>query len=593
MRRFQVVSVCEPNLEQTVSILRGIKQKYEVHHGVQITDAALVAASKLSQRYISGRFLPDKAIDLIDQTAAITRVGLSSKPLEIDGLDRQIIQLEIELRALQGESSERSLERMAVIERELEGLRQKSLELTGRWDREKGALSLVQEAKKTIEEARMEIEQRVREEDFSRVAELQYKVIPQAEEILKEYADVDLSGTELLSKSVTEQEIAATLAKLTGIPVAKMMESEKERLLKLEDHLRNRVVGQEDALAVVARAVRRSRAGVQDPKRPLASFLMLGPTGVGKTELAKALAQFMFDDERSLIRIDMSEFMEKHSAAKLTGAAPGYVGYEEGGVLTNKVRQKPYSVVLFDEVEKAHPDVFNLFLQILDDGRLTDSHGQTVNFANTIIIMTSNLGADRIEPTENEEEVSLMKAAIMDAVRGFFRPEFLNRLDDIIIFRQLTMDVMRPIVEIQLKNLSALLKDRDIGLHVAERAARLLSEVGFNPLYGARPLKRVIQAKVQDPLAEEIIAGRIREAQTVVVDASEGALSIKGVEPADLEWAIAECEREIPGEKSSGDGAGMADTVEQNEDQSAEAERETIASTLRTEPSGSSGEPLE
>ncbi|MEN6485032.1 MAG: AAA family ATPase [Syntrophobacteraceae bacterium] len=545
MRRFQTVLVDEPSLDDTLSILRGIKEKYEVHHGVRIADSALLAAAKLSSRYITDRFLPDKAIDLIDQTAATTRIALSSKPEEIDRIDRQIVQREIELRALKDETDKQAEERVAVLSSELEELKEKSGSLTEKWEREKKAHTEVQEAKKKLEEAKREMEQKVREEDFSRVAELQYKVIPAAEKILADFADVDISRDGAGQQCVDEKGVAETVSRWTGIPVSKMMSSEKEKLLGLEDLLRKRVVGQDETLAIIAKSVRRARAGVQDPNRPIASFLMLGPTGVGKTELAKTLAQFMFDDERCLVRIDMSEFMEKHSVARLTGAPPGYVGYEEGGVLTNKVKRKPYSVILLDEVEKAHPDVFNLFLQVLDDGRLTDGQGNTVNFANTIILMTSNLGSEKIEPVETEEEKQLMNHAIMEAVRGHFRPEFLNRLDDILIFNQLTAEAMIPIVEIQLKRLQSLVADRDIRIEVSDEARTFLAEAGFNPVYGARPLKRVIQAKVQDPLAEDMIAGKVTDGHTVSITVQDGALLIRQDDGPDRET------EPIPAEESA------------------------------------------
>ncbi|MEN6488138.1 MAG: AAA family ATPase [Smithella sp.] len=517
MRRFQTVLVDEPSIEETVTILRGIKEKYEVHHGVHILDAALISATKLSKRYVMDRFLPDKAVDLIDQSAASVRIGLSSKPEEIDVIDRKIVNLEIEIRALKNDTDNESMERLKVLNVEIAGLREQSRTMTEKWEKEKNALTAVQDANKSLEEAKREMELKVRAEDFSRVAELQYKVIPELNKIIDEYADIDLSDTRYLQRSISEDDIADTVSRITGIPVSKMMGSEKDKLLHLEDHLRERVIGQDHALATISKAVRRSRAGVQSPNRPIASFLMLGPTGVGKTEVCKALAEFMFDDENALVRIDMSEFMEKHSVARLIGAPPGYVGYEEGGVLTNAVRRKPYSVILFDEVEKGHADVFNLFLQLLDDGRLTDSQGQTVNFSNTVVLMTSNLGSANIQPAETEEEIQQMNASIMDAVRSHFRPEFINRLDDILVFKQLTMDGMKSIAQIQMRNLIKLLAEKNIKLDIADEALEHLAKLGFNPLMGARPLKRVIQTRIQDPLADDIIEGKIQPENTVII----------------------------------------------------------------------------
>jgi len=520
MRRFQIVMVEEPSIDETITILRGVKEKYEVHHGVQILDAALVASAKLSKRYIMDRFLPDKAVDLIDQASASLRIGLSSKPEEIDEIDRRIVDLEIEIRALKYETDSQTEERLSHLKQEMEELKEKSRKLTEKWEKEKKSLTEVQKAKKELEEAKREMEQKVREEDFSRVAELQYKIIPRCNKTLEEYADVDISGKGFLRRAITEDDIADTVSRLTNIPVSKLLGSEIDKLLHLEDHLRQRVVGQDDALTTISKAIRRSRAGVQNPNRPIASFLMLGPTGVGKTEVCKTLAEFMFDDESALTRIDMSEFMEKHSVARLVGAPPGYVGYEEGGILTNSVRRKPYSVILFDEVEKGHADVFNLFLQLLDDGRLTDSQGQTVNFSNTVVLMTSNLGSESIRPAETAEEIQEMNAGIMKAVRSHFRPEFINRLDDILVFRQLTIESMKTIAEIQLKRLAKLLKEKEIHLQVKDEALLLLAELGFNPLMGARPLNRVIQTHLQDPLAEDIIAGNIKPGDTVYVSAS-------------------------------------------------------------------------
>jgi ATP-dependent Clp protease ATP-binding subunit ClpB len=522
IRRFQIVRVDEPDDETTLMILRGIKEKYEMHHGIRITEAGLLAAVRFSRRYIADRFLPDKAIDLIDQTAATVRIGLCAKPVELQVLDRRLVALEIEYNSLSNEISDT---RKQAVYIELQEVREKNLALTERWELEKRAMTEVQSTRKLLEEARLEMDQKIREEDFVRVAELQHKVIPQAERTLAKYSDIDTEEIGIQKNFIDEQDIAATVARLTGIPVSKMLDSEQQRLLKLEDHLRERVVGQEEAIKAVSKAIRRARTNIQDANRPLGSFLMLGPTGVGKTELAKTLAQFLFNDDAAMVRIDMSEFMEKHSASRLTGAPPGYVGYEEGGLLTNQVRRKPYSVILFDEVEKAHPDVFNLFLQLLDEGRLTDSQGQLVNFTNTLILMTSNLGSEYIEPVENEEEQLQMQSLIMDKVRGHFRPEFLNRLDDVLIFRQLTLESMRPIVDIQLKRLAACLNDRHIQIEIDDEASNRLSEWGYNPLYGARPLKRVIQNKLQDPIAEFLLSGYLLDGQRIEVRVNEGELA--------------------------------------------------------------------
>ena len=504
-----------------MEILRGTKEKYEMHHGICITEASLLAAIRFSRQYITDRYLPDKAIDLIDQTAAAVRIALSAKPKELEALDRRLVALEIEWSSL---SNELAVIRKQQLYSELVELREKIAQMTERWEREKRAMSEVQNARKLLEEARREMEQKIREEDFVRVAELQYKVIPQAEKILAEFADIDTAEIHAQKNFIDEQDIAATVARLTGIPVEKMLDSEQQRLLQLESHLRERVVGQEEAVAAVSKAIRRARTHLQDANRPMGSFLMLGPTGVGKTELAKTLAHFLFNDDSAMVRIDMSEFMEKHSVARLTGAPPGYVGYEEGGVLTNKVRSKPYSVILFDEVEKAHPDVFNLFLQVLDEGRLTDSQGRLVNFTNTLILMTSNLGSEHIAPVETEDEQKQMQSLIMESVRRHFRPEFLNRLDGILIFRQLTLETMRPIADIQLRRLAKCLEERNIYLDISDEARDSLAEWGFNPLYGARPLKRVIQTKLQDPLADLLLSGDLCDGQRVVISLSDGEL---------------------------------------------------------------------
>ena len=527
IRRFQVVHLDEPDDKTTLLILRGIKEKYEMHHGIRITEAGLIAAIRFSRRYITDRFLPDKAIDLIDQTAATVRIALSAKPAELEIIDRQLVEMEIEAYSLANELNET---RKDQVNKELSELRDKSRQMTERWNLEKRAITEVQNASKLLEDSRREMVQKIREEDFVRVAELQHKLIPQAERILAEYADIDINEIHPQKNFIDEHDIAATVGRLTGIPVTKMLDSEQQRLLQLESHLTKRVVGQEEAVSSVSKAIRRARTNIQDANRPLGSFLMLGPTGVGKTELAKTLAQFLFNDDLAMIRIDMSEYMEKHSVARLTGSPPGYVGHEEGGVLTNQVRIKPYSVILLDEVEKAHPDVFNIFLQVLDEGRLTDSQGQLVNFTNTLILMTSNLASEYIEPVETEQEQQRMHSQIMEIVRGHFRPEFLNRLDDILIFRQLTLEAMRPITDIQIGRLAKCLEERNIQLDVSDEAINNLAQLGYNPLYGARPLKRVIQSKLQDPLAELLLTGGVKDGQRVLVDIIDGELTFAGID---------------------------------------------------------------
>ena len=527
MRRFGVVQVHEPSVDETIAMLRGAKDKYELHHGVRLCDEAIAAAVKLSRRHLTDRFLPDKAFDLVDQTAASVRLGAAAKPESLAELDRAIVRLEIERRALEEESAPRARARLTALVGELELLQADSATQTARWQHAQRAVSQVRDARSKLEAAERERAQRLAAEDYARVAELDYKIIPELERVLAEYADVDVDlGATQPRVEVTEADVAATVSRITGIPSTSLVGSEKDWLTQLEAHLRRRVVGQDTALTAVAKAVRRARAGVQNPNRPIASFLMLGPTGVGKTELAKALAEFLFDDERALVRLDMSEYMEKQSAALLVGAPPGYVGYEEGGVLTNKVRRRPYSVILFDEVEKGHPDVYNLFLQLLDEGRLTDSQGQTIDFTNTIIVMTSNLGSEHVRVTETAEERKHMIGQVMQAVRARFRPELLNRLDDLLVFDTLTPAAMQPIVDIQLGRLANLLRERHIELDVRPAARALLAEAGYNPAYGARPLQRVIQTRVQDLLADRLVAGTILAEQTVVIDAVDGEVAI-------------------------------------------------------------------
>lgn len=523
-RRFQPVFVGEPTVEDTISILRGIKEKYELHHGVRIADAALVAAAQLSNRYISDRFLPDKAIDLMDEAASRLRMQVDSKPEALDELDRRIIQLKIEREALKKETDEASKDRLATLEKELSELEETSAVETSRWQAEKESLQQAHTIKERIDAARQSLEIAERRGDFAKAGELKHGVIPALEREMKALEEKKHAG--LVNLAVTPEHIAGIVSRWTGIPVEKMLAGERDKLLRMEAALEGRVVGQGEALVAVSNAVRRARAGLQDPNRPIGSFLFLGPTGVGKTELTKALAEFLFDDDTAMVRIDMSEFMEKHSVARLIGAPPGYVGYEEGGVLTEAVRRRPYQVILFDEVEKAHADVFNVLLQVLDDGRLTDGQGRTVDFKNTVIILTSNLGTEMLA----EGDTAAARAAVMAAVRGHFRPEFLNRLDEIILFHRLARGDMNRIVDIQLGRLRKLLADRKIELALDAAARDWLAEAGYDPVYGARPLKRVIQRRLQDPLAQLILAGDVLDGSTVEVSASKLGLVIAGRE---------------------------------------------------------------
>ncbi len=523
-RRFQPVFVGEPTVPDTISILRGLKEKYELHHGVRITDAAIVAAATLSNRYITDRFLPDKAIDLMDEAASRIRMEVESKPEEIENLDRRIIQLKIEREALKKEPDRASKDRLAKLEGELANLEQQSAELTQRWQAEKDKIAGEARIKEQLDAARLELEQAQRGGDLAKAGELQYGRIPQLEKQLAE-AQVESKGA-MLREEVTDQDIAGVVSRWTGIPVERMLEGEREKLLHMEEAIGARVIGQEDAVKAVAAAVRRARAGLQDPNRPLGSFLFLGPTGVGKTELTKALAEFLFDDSTAMVRIDMSEFMERHAVARLIGAPPGYVGYEEGGVLTEAVRRRPYQVVLFDEVEKAHGDVFNVLLQVLDDGRLTDGQGRTVDFTNTIIILTSNLGSQYLASLGEDDAVEKVEPQVMEVVRAHFRPEFLNRLDEIILFHRLGAGHMGPIVDIQIARLQKLLEDRKIKLELTDAARAWLGRVGYDPVYGARPLKRAVQKYLQDPLADKILAGEIPDGSSVTVDEGDGQLAL-------------------------------------------------------------------
>ena len=526
-RRFQRVLIEEPTVEDTIAILRGLKERYEVHHGVEITDPAIVAAATLSHRYISDRQLPDKAIDLIDESASRIRIEIDSKPEEMDKLERRIIQLKIEREALKKESDEASVKRLEELAEKLEGLEKEFSDLEEIWKAEKAAMQGTTHIKEELERARLELETAHRANDLARMSELQYGRIPELEKQLKDAMQAETTEKTLLRNNVTEEEVAEVVSKWTGIPVSKMLEGEKEKLLQMETVVQERVVGQDEAVTVVANAIRRSRAGLSDPRRPIGSFLFLGPTGVGKTELTKALANFLFDTDDAMVRIDMSEFMEKHSVARLIGAPPGYVGYEEGGYLTEAVRRRPYSVILLDEVEKAHPDVFNVLLQVLDDGRLTDGHGRTVDFRNTVIVMTSNLGSNLIQEMAGEENYDAMKNAIMEVVGTHFRPEFVNRIDDLVVFHPLGREHIRKIVDIQLGYLHDRLADRDIRIHLSDAARDKLADAGFDPVYGARPLKRAIQQQVENPLAQEILQGKFKPGDVIEVGISDDRLAFQ------------------------------------------------------------------
>jgi ATP-dependent Clp protease ATP-binding subunit ClpB len=538
-RRFQIVMVNEPTVEDTIAILRGLKEKYEVHHGVRIKDAAIVAAATLSSRYIADRFLPDKAIDLVDEAAASLRIQIDSMPIELDQLERRATQLEIERQALKKESDPNSKERLKAVERDLAEIREQSNVLKLRWKQEKEIIARVRQVKERIEQLKVEEQTAERKGELQRVAEIRYGLLRQAEaELAKLTEDANRSaGTRLLKEEVDEEDIASIVSKWTGIPVSRMLESEVRKLIQMEERLRQRVVGQDQALERVANAIRRSRAGLSDPRRPIGSFIFLGPTGVGKTETARALAEFLFDDEHAMIRIDMSEYMEKHAVARLIGAPPGYVGFEEGGQLTEAVRRRPYSVLLFDEIEKAHSDVFNIFLQILDDGRLTDSKGRTVDFKNTVIIMTSNLGSMFLndEALRSPEEFDAAQASVMAAMREHFKPEFLNRVDDIVIFRPLGEEQLTHIIDLRLEDLRHVLEERKITLELTDAARELLFVVGYDRAYGARPLKRAIQRLIQDPLALKLLDGEVKPGDHILVDGNLGTqkMTFKVTSPSD------------------------------------------------------------
>jgi len=525
-RRFQKVFVGEPSVEDTIAILRGLKERYAVHHGVEITDPAIVAAATLSHRYIADRQLPDKAIDLMDEAASRIRMEIDSKPEELDRKERRLIQLKIQREALKKEKDAESKQRLADLEAEIELLEREFSDLEEIWKAEKAAVTGTTKIKESIEQARQEMDAAMRQQDFARVSEIQYGRIPQLEKQLAAAQETEQQGFQLLQDKVTAEEIAEVVARWTGIPVSKMLEGERDKLLRMEDSLHERVVGQDEAVKAVADAIRRSRAGLSDPNRPNGSFLFLGPTGVGKTELCKALAEFLFDSSEAMVRIDMSEFMEKHSVSRLIGAPPGYVGYDEGGYLTEAVRRRPYSVILLDEVEKAHSDVFNVLLQVLDDGRLTDGQGRTVDFRNTVIVMTSNLGSQFIQEMsgDSEEQYTQMKASVMGVVQAHFRPEFINRLDEIVVFRSLDKAQIRKIARIQTEYLGKRLAERQLRLDISEKALELLGNVGFDPVYGARPLKRAIQQQLENPLARQILEGHFQSGDTVHVDAEAGKL---------------------------------------------------------------------
>jgi ATP-dependent Clp protease ATP-binding subunit ClpB len=529
-RRFQPVFISEPTVEDTISILRGLKEKYELHHGVRITDSALVAAATLSNRNISDRFLPDKAIDLVDEAASRLRMQVDSKPEELDEIDRRLIQLKIEREALKKEQDAASRERLGRLEKEIAQLSEQAAGLNARWSAEKGKLGDAQKLKSELDARRIELERAQRQGDLTRAGELAYGVIPGLEKKLKalEAGDGNGTQTQMVQEAVTPDNIAQVVSRWTGIPVERMLEGERDKLLRMEEVLAKRVVGQREAVEAVSTAVRRARAGLQDPNRPLGSFIFLGPTGVGKTELTKALAAFLFDDENALARIDMSEYMEKHSVARLIGAPPGYVGYEEGGALTETVRRRPYQVVLFDEIEKAHPDVFNVLLQVLDDGRLTDGQGRTVDFKNTLIIMTSNIGSDYLANQKEGEDTEAVRPYVMAEMKLKFRPEFLNRIDEIILFHRLRREDMATIVDIQVGRLQKLLDERKLKLELDSTARTWLANKGYDPTYGARPLRRVIQKQVQDPLAAQILAGKVKDGQVVKITVRDGALVVNG-----------------------------------------------------------------